>query len=133
MLDLNFFKWNWSQRFILISYIIAFHYTIRKPYASLKDEFSEKYFSSAKNILCWATVICLLIACTYCFGMYRLKFKNFMYGAFGCIGFNVLFLLAGFAKDRRLPTLAFFISIVFVLVTCGLVWYDSSNYRYYDK
>lgn len=133
MLDLNILKWNWSQRFILLSYIVTFHLTINKPYAKLTGEFSDRSFKGSHNIMCWLTVIVLLIASSYCFGMYRLKYRNFVFGTLGCIGINLFFLMVSFAKDKRLPTGSYFLSILFVLVTCGLIWYDAMTYMYYDK
>lgn len=133
MLDLNILKWSWSQRFILISYIFTFYFTITKPYAQLNGEFSAKQFKSTRNLICWATVISLLIACSYCFGMYRLKFKRFIYISLGCVGANLFFLLVSFAKDKRIPTWSFLFGVICLLITCGLIWYDSKLYRYYNK
>lgn len=133
MLDTNIFKWSWSQRFILISYLATYHFTILKPYAWLKDEFSDKTFKGSLNLFCWVSVICLFIGCLYCYGFCDIKVKELLYVAVGSQLANLFFLLLGYTKDKRLPTINYPISLVLLIVTCGLVWYDMSNYKYYDK
>lgn len=133
MLDYHFLQWSWSQRFILVSYIASFYFIITKPYARISNELIQKDFKGAFNLFCYATVICLLISCLRCFGYYKIKCLNFIYGTFGCVGANVFFLLIGFTKDKRIPTGYFFMGILCILVTCAFILYDVANYKYEER
>lgn len=130
MLDLNILKWSWSQRFILISYILTFWVALCKPHAYLVNEGISKYF---KSPLHWITLIALLIAASSCYGFYKIKTKNYIMIALAGVVLETFFLIMGFVKDRRLPTRYFFLTILMIAVTIGLIYYDKLNYVYDEK
>jgi hypothetical protein len=133
MLDYNILRWSWSQRFILLSYVMTCYYMIGHPYAKLNTELITKSYHGALNIFCYATVLCLFAACLKCYGYYKIKLLHMLYGVGGCIVANLLFMLVAFSKDRRLPTGSYFLSLLWCGITCLCIWYDISHYRYEEK
>lgn len=129
----NIFKWTWLQRFIVVMLIVTYKVLMCNPYAQRVTETFSKHYSAKLNIFCWASFICLFVATLYCFGFYKLKVIKFLIGSWCCLGANIFFLLVGYVKDKRIPTIEFGLGVVCVLGTSLLIWLFSKSYRVIPK
>lgn len=133
MFDGNILKWSWSQRFILLGCLISYWVIMFHPYAVINTETMTKEFSALINPFLHVSLICLVVASLYCYGLNRIKVEKFLLASVVAYALNLFYLVVGFTKDRRVPTVYYFIGIVCILVTCGIIMYDKSNYTYVER
>ena len=130
MIDYNVLKWDWSQRLIAVLYIWTAWLILSKPYAAIITPDAEKYFKGSRNLFKYGIVIALFSLAQYCFGAYRKNIKAWLYTLGGFAGADLFFLIVSYAKDGRLPTKYYFMSLLGIALTLGAIWWDSSNYVY---